>query len=139
MTEENKKINIQEEMNRAKDAYTAFELLFHSGLMNDAVSRLYYFVLYHIRALLLTKGLEPKSHEGALRLLSLHFIKTGILDTTCSHLFSKLMKYREEADYNPSYVFKKEEVIEFQKEAQELSQKIKSYLKAIKSLSDNGA
>jgi len=22
-----------------------------------------------------------------------------------SHIFSKLMKYREEADYNPSYVF----------------------------------
>jgi hypothetical protein len=39
------------------------------------------------------------------------------------------MKYREEADYNPSYLFTKEDFTEFKKEAIDLSNKIKDYLK----------
>ncbi len=129
MTEENKRKNIREEMERAAKAIDAATLLFDSGFFNDAVSRLYYFLLYNIRALLLTRGLEPKSHEGALRLLGLHFVKEGIFEAKVSHTFSKLMKYREEADYNPSYIFTSEDFIEFKKEAKEMSKSIKAYLK----------
>lgn len=129
MMEENKKENIREEIERASRTMNAATLLFDNNLINDAVSRLYYFLLYHIRALLLSKGLEPKSHEGALRLFALHFIKEKLFDPKDSHVFSKLMKYREEADYNPSYVFSKDDFTDFKKEAEALSIKIKSYLK----------
>jgi len=44
-------------------------------------------------------------------------------------LFSKLMKYREEADYNPSYVFTREDFIGLKKEAEGVINKITSYLK----------
>jgi len=70
-----------------------------------------------VRALLFTKGFEPKSHEGALRLLSLHFIKEGIFEPEIAHIFSRLMKYREEADYNPFYVFSKEDFLSYKEEA----------------------
>ena len=129
MMEENKKENIREEIERASRTMNAATLLFDNNLINDAISRLYYFLLYHIRALLLSKGLEPKSHEGALRLFALHFIKEKLFDPKDSHVFSKLMKYREEADYNPSYVFSKDDFTDFKKEAEALSIKIKSYLK----------
>ncbi|ODS31043.1 MAG: hypothetical protein SCARUB_03849 [Candidatus Scalindua rubra] len=129
MTEENKKVNIKIEMDRALKTFLEADLLFKNGFIIGAVSRLYYFILYHIRALLLTKGLEPKSHEGTLRLLSLHFIKEDIFEPKASHIFSKLMKYREEADYNPSYIFDREDFVELKKEAEELTQKIKTYLK----------
>jgi hypothetical protein len=46
-----------------------------------------------------------------------------------SHIFSKLMKYREEADYNPSYIFTREDFVEFKKETEELADKIMSYVK----------
>ena len=92
-------------MARAESALAASTLLVNGGFPSDAVSRLYYSLLFRVRALLLTLGLEAKSHEDALRLLSLHFVKTGRLEPEASHLFSRLMKYREEADYNPSYVF----------------------------------
>lgn len=128
MIEENKKKNIFEEMERADKVMKAADLLFTNGFLNDAISRLYYFVLYNIRALLLTKGLEPKSHEGTLRLFGLHFVKEGVFDPKSSHVFSKLMKYREEADYNPSYVFTKEDFVEFRKEAEELTNKISLFL-----------
>ncbi len=134
MREENKRENIKEEMDRAIKTMDAAILLFNNGFFNDAISRLYYFLLYNIRALLLTKGLEPKSHEGALRLFGLHFVKEGIFEPADSHIFSRLMKYREEADYNPSYIFTKEDFLKFKKEAEELSDKIKVYLREKKYL-----
>ena len=129
MNEENKRENIREEIGRAYEAVKASDLLFENGFVKDAVAKLYYSFLYTIRALLLTKGLEPKSHEGALRHFGLHFVKQGIFEAKDSHIFSKLMKYREEADYNPSYTFTREDFIELKKEAESMILKITSYLK----------
>jgi hypothetical protein len=129
MMEENKRENIREEIERATEARKAAELLFSNDFIKDAVSKLYYFLLYGIRALLLTKGLEPKSHEGALRLFGLHFVKQGLFISQDSHVFSKLMKFREEADYNPYYVFTKEDFNDLAREADDLFLKIKAYLK----------
>ncbi len=129
MIEKNKKENIGEEIKRAKETMRVVNLLVENNFVNDAISKLYYFLLYNVRALLLTKGLEPKSHEGALRLFGLHFVKKGIFNPRDSHIFSKLMKFREEADYNPSYAFTNEDFIEFKKEAEELADKIRKYLR----------
>jgi len=129
MIEENKRENIREEIERASEARRAAELLFSNDFNKDAISKLYYFLLYGVRALLLTKGLEPKSHEGALRLLGLHFVKEGLFMAQDSHIFSKLMKFREEADYNPSYIFTEEDFKDLAKEADNLFLKIRTYLK----------
>ena len=124
MTDANRETGIREELSRAESALAASMLLADSGFPLDAVSRLYYSLLFRVRALLLTAGLEPKSHEGALRLLSLHFVKTGRLKPEASHLFSRLMKYREEADYNPSYTFTADEVRRLRDETAALSNRI---------------
>ena len=129
MNEENKKANIREEIDRANEAIRAANLLFENGFVRDGVSKLYYSLLYSIRALLLTEGLEPKSHEGALRLFGLHFVKPGVFEAKDSHIFSKLMKFREEADYNPSYSFSPEDFTEFKSEAEGMMQKITNHLK----------
>jgi hypothetical protein len=128
MTEDNRKENIRAELNRADEAIKAADLLFEHSFVSDAVSRLYYFVLYYIRALLLSKGLEPRSHEGALRLLGLHFIRENLIKKDVAQIFSKLMKFREEADYNPISMFAKEDYIEYREEAQALADTIRKYL-----------
>jgi uncharacterized protein (UPF0332 family) len=129
VNEENKKQNVHEEINHANESMRAADLLFNNGFIRDAVSKLYYSLLYMVRAMLLTKGLEPRSHEGALRLFGLHFVKQGIFETRDSHVFSRLMKYRQEADYNPSYMFTLEDFIEFRKDAENVMLKIMSRLK----------
>jgi len=129
VNEQNKRENIREEIQRAQKAREAAQLLMDNDFVNDAVSKLYYFLLYGIRALLLTKGLEPKSHEGALRLFGLHFVREGVFLSKDSHAFSKLMKFREEADYNPSYLFTKEDFRYVAEETDNLFHKIKTYLK----------
>jgi uncharacterized protein (UPF0332 family) len=88
VTEANRETAIREELSRAESALDASLLLAKGGFALDAVSRLYYSLLFRVRALLLTDGLEPRSHEGALRLLSMHFVKTGRLEPEASHLFS---------------------------------------------------
>lgn len=129
MKEENKKANIREEIDRANEAIRAANLLFENGFVRDGISKLYYSLLYSIRALLLTEGLEPKSHEGALRLFGLHFVKPGAFEVKDSYIFSKLMKFREEADYNPSYSFAPEDFSEFKSEAEGVIQNISNYVK----------
>ena len=136
MTDENRRKNIRVEIERAADALGASVLLAGKGYLNDAVSRLYYFLLYHVRALLLSKGLEPKSPEGALRLFGLHFVREGVFDSGVTHIFSKLMKLREEADYNPAYFFTAEEFQSFREEAEELSRRIRTFLESSGYLED---
>jgi len=128
VTEDNRKENIRAELDRATEAIAAATLLYENGFISDAVSRLYYFVLYHVRALLLSKGLEPRSHDGALRLFGLHFVREGLMDRRAAQVFSKLMKFREEADYNPISMFTKEDFVAFKEEAEIFAASIKSYL-----------
>ena len=129
MTADNQRNNIHAELERATEALAASTLLYENGYISDAISRLYYFILYNVRALLLSKGLEPRSHDGALRLLGMHFVREGLIDKRAAQVFSKLMKFREEADYNPISMFTKENFIEFRGEAEIFAALIKSRLK----------
>jgi hypothetical protein len=129
VTDANIRSNVADELARAAEAERAFVLLLGGGLHSDAVSRLYYFLLHSVRALLLTKGLEPRSHEGALRLFAQHFVKGGLFPRGDSHLFSKMMKFREEADYNPAYSFSADDVALLHTEAKDLCDRISEYLK----------
>jgi len=63
-----------------------------------------------------------KSHLSAAE-------KRGPFEAKASHIFSKLMKYREEADYNPAYVFTDEDFVTLRQEVAELSDKVKALLK----------
>lgn len=121
MTSANRGLAIAEELLRADRALAAADHLARGGFFADAVSRLYYSLLCRVRALLLTVDIDVKSHEGALRQLSLHFVKPGRLAPEASHLFSRLMKYREEADDNPSYVFTEDDVRTLRGECTEIA------------------
>jgi uncharacterized protein (UPF0332 family) len=137
VTQENKKKNIAQELERAEDCLKSADLLFSHGQITDAISRLYYYAYHSVRALLLSGGFEPKTHAGSLRLLGMHFIKPGILEPEMSHIFTKLMKYREEADYNPSYIFTEEDYVSFKNEASGLHDKIRQFLKSEKLISND--
>ena len=69
-----------------------------------------------------------RSLEGALRLLGLHFVRVGIIDKKSAQIFSKLMKFREEADYNPSMMFSEDDFHGYLHEAEEVASEIKDYI-----------
>jgi len=137
VTESNKRENIREERLRAAAARRAAQVLVDNDLLGDAVSRLYYSLLHSVRALLLTEGLEPRSHGGALRLLSLHFVRSGRFAPSSAQLLSKLMKYREEADYACLFVFTRDDLDALLAEVDDLVRRVDSYLAATGYLEDS--
>ena len=84
---------------RGNDSLRSAEELVKLDLILDGLSRAYYAALHHARALLLSIDIIPKSHKGVLTLLSLHFIKTGIIPKNIGVIFSILQKIREDSDY----------------------------------------
>ncbi|MBI5474045.1 MAG: HEPN domain-containing protein [Ignavibacteriae bacterium] len=129
MTAVNRALNVTEELQRGNDSLAAADALAERQLWADAISRLYYFLFHSARALLFTRGFEPKSHEGLLRLIGMHFVKTGILAPKDSHVLTQMQKYRAEADYNASSVFTGDDFAEFKRLAVEVDLNIRTYLK----------
>jgi uncharacterized protein (UPF0332 family) len=82
----------------------AARVLVDAGLLHDAESRLYYAIYHAAVAILLTEGIEPRSHSGTASLLGLHFVKAGRMDPDDARLFTRIQKYRLEADYGRDFV-----------------------------------
>jgi uncharacterized protein (UPF0332 family) len=104
VTGENRRATAAAELARSDESLRAASVLLEAGLLHDAESRLYYAIYHAAMALLLTEGIEPRSHAGVASLLGLHFIKTGRMDADDGRLFARIQKYRIEADYSREFV-----------------------------------
>lgn len=91
---------VRDEVDRATAALAAAEALLALGFFDDAVSRFYYAAFHHVRGLLLSVGLETKSHAGTHALLYVHFVKPGLLPAGVAQRYAELQRYREQADYS---------------------------------------
>jgi len=104
VTEANKRANVVSELGRAAESMRAARVLIDASLLHDAESRLYYAIYHAAVALLLTEGVEPRSHAGTAGLLGLHFVKTGRMGAEEARLFARIQKHRIEADYGRDFV-----------------------------------
>lgn len=125
----NKKLNVKVEWEKSREVLKEAETLLHQKLAAGAIARTYYAAFHAGKALLLTEGLEVRSHEGLGRLLSLHFVKTGILDRHLSRTLSKAQKFREEADYSSEYTFTLDDATLQLQEVKELLTAIEKFLR----------
>lgn len=73
--------------------------------IRGAISSSYYVVLHSSRALLLSKGIVPKSHKGVLTMLSKEIIKKSLLPKEYSKKINEMFKERLVADYDASEDF----------------------------------
>lgn len=98
----------------------------------DAVSRAYYAAYYAAQALLLSEGLESRSHGGLVALIGLHFVKTGKLDKKFGRYLSNLMEDRQQSDYNLFSGLEKEDAEQSLEEAKafvaEIRRQLSDYL-----------
>ena len=93
------------ELAKGEDALRAARLCLDASLWDDAVSRAYYAAFHHVTALLVTEGVEARTHGGAHDLLYLHFVRPGRFPAHEAKRFSGLQKFREQADYARSVRF----------------------------------
>lgn len=78
------------------------------GHFNTAVNRMYYACYYAASALLVTIKIATKTHDGVLQMLSLHFIKTGLLPTEYGRIYRNMFDKRSSGDYEDFFYHTKE-------------------------------
>lgn len=105
MNDQQKRADIAAEVARGDSALRSAEILVAAGERADAVSRAYYAAFHHARALLLTLGEEARTHGGLDRLVQRDLVRTGKLAPEIAALLSRLMTFRQNADYLAEYVF----------------------------------
>lgn len=112
MTVPNRRENLELELSRSEECWRAALGLRDMGLFADAVSRAYYSILHCARAVLLTEGLESRTHSGVITLFNLHFVRKGKITSQTTRALTQLQGERETADYDVTACYALEEVVE---------------------------
>lgn len=90
---------IQYRLRRALDTLTEADYNAQGGYYNTAVNRLYYAAYYAASALMLAHEIEASTHAGVKTMLSLRFVKVGLLDPLYGRIFMTLYENRQSGDY----------------------------------------
>jgi len=96
-------IAIEQERDKSRRAREAAERNAAAQDFDTAANRLYYAALHAAKAVLLTEGLDPKSHRGVKRLLVIHFVAPGLLPDWVEPALSRLETERDLADYTSGF------------------------------------
>lgn len=99
--------------------------LLSSGSYRSAISRAYYVFFDIAKASLLTKGIIPKSHGGAIAKFGEVFVKAGLVKGGYGRAFNRALEARMEADYEALREFTKEEADEVIRDAERFFSEVK--------------
>jgi uncharacterized protein (UPF0332 family) len=105
VTEANRRANVAADVARGHEALASAELLLGAGKHADAVARAYYAIHHFARALLLTRGVEVRSHQALRSQFGLLLVRAGLMDPRHGKLLAQVQRFRELADYESSFVF----------------------------------
>ena len=119
MTTENRRRNALDELERARVCLAEARALHEGSFPYGAVSRAYYAVFHAARALLVSLGLEARTHKGVVGMLGEHFVRTGQMSSKLGRLVSRMQRDREDADYSTGAVFTAEEASQMIGDAEE--------------------
>lgn len=115
---------------KGEERLEAARLLHQQGFYEEAVSVAYDATLWAARALLLTEGSEPRTHEGVRTMLGLYFIRTGRLPQEMGKLFTRRLDDRMSADYSDISFLSSED-------AEEATHQAERFLEALRPLVEN--
>ena len=93
---------IEELMEKAMRYLKGAERDFNEGDYFLSVSRCYYSMFTVARALLLKKGITPKSHKGTIKKFGEAYIKSGIFPKDFAAALGRAQELREKSDYGIS-------------------------------------
>ena len=110
--EQERKGEIEEELNLARENWESYRDNYEARRFRKATSDLYFFCEHSAKALLLTVGIDPQSHEGIRRMISMHFIKPAAMPVNVARYLGNLYDRRRTAEYSrqAGWEFTEEEV-----------------------------
>jgi hypothetical protein len=112
LTDDNRRLIVNDEVEKAYDALKDAEVLIEKERWNGAANRFYYALFHVANALLIHDGHQVKSHKGSLRAFSQHYVMTGVVPTEYGVLYSQFETYREGSDYTGFYRVSPDKIME---------------------------
>ena len=103
LSDEERRIMVQLEMERARKTFNEVDILKAAELWNGVSNRLYYAVYHAISALLIHDGHQVNTHHGSHAMFGQQYVKTGILPADYGRLYNQLQTMREQSDYNCAF------------------------------------
>ena len=94
------KILSQTRMVKAREFLEDAKGNFREGRVKTSINRSYYALLSAARSILILHGANTETHEGAVTMLSLKFVKTELLPVETVKTFKLLFSRRTDADYS---------------------------------------
>ncbi|MBP3260094.1 MAG: HEPN domain-containing protein [Prevotella sp.] len=128
LKEEDRRIIIEMELDKAERTFAEQQLLREGGLWNTLANRLYYSLFHAVSALLISEGHEVGTHKGAVIRFQQYFVRTQRFSVEDGRFYSQMQTMRENADYNCSYDVSEEEVLARIEPTRQLIEKIKQYI-----------
>ncbi|GAB4220813.1 MAG: hypothetical protein Kow00102_10670 [Spirochaetota bacterium] len=111
LSSEDKKTLSQFRLQKAKEFLDDAQKNFDDGRYRTSVNRSYYAALNAARALLILEGANPETHDGVITMLSLRFVKKGILPSEVIKSFKLLLSRRTDVDYGDFDSIDKEDAL----------------------------
>lgn len=118
-------------LEKAGDAIENAEYNLKGGFVSATANRAYYGCYYCMIALLYTKNIHAKTHQGAHAKFSELFVKTGIFPIEISSDISVIFDFRQEADYDLDTDITHEEASDLIKRASAFHLLTKNYLQEL--------
>jgi len=129
---EEKEKRINRFLEKSKRKLRTAKKLYAEGEYEDAISRAYYAMYHAAKALLLTKNVEPKTHQGVLRLLGNFFIKTEVIERAYGKMLAYAKELRENGDYDEYYDGTEDDAKTVIEDAENFLERIKEALQELK-------
>lgn len=118
------------EWTRAKQSLRAADILVREACPEDAISRAYYATLHAAKAALLVHGVAVESHAAVKRMVGLHLIRSGEIETEWSDHLGGSLDDRLLADYDSDAAFSIEEAQDECRQTRRFLNRIRRYLLA---------
>lgn len=115
---------------RAHESIAEAKYLRDGGYFNGAVTRLYYACFNAGRALLTANGIDTSTHNGVKTMISMNFIRKGLLSLEHGATLTDLFNQRHVSDYE-AYAFRDASSVDY------LLPKAEAFVEAVEALAKN--
>jgi uncharacterized protein (UPF0332 family) len=100
LTDEQRRDIVRYRLENARKMMAEVESHRENGFYNTAVNRMYYACYYAATAMLISMGIEVKSHDGVRLNLGKHVVMQGLLSAELGRFYSRLFSKRSTGDYD---------------------------------------
>ena len=131
LTEEQRNDLVAYYFESAHESVEEAKYLRDGGYYNGAVTRLYYACFNAARGLLTARGIDASTHNGVKTMISMEFIRKGLLGIEHGATLTDLFNQRQASDYE-AYAFRDADSVAY------LLPKAEAFIGAVKELAFNG-